>query len=128
METKTLKNILVVLIVLVSGLVGYAIGMGKPYMPMHTMMDGTKMQNSATSMEHEMSGMMMDLSGKKGDELDKAFLSGMIVHHEGAVDMAKAVLADGKHPELRVMAQAIIAAQTTEIAQMKMWQKSWYGI
>lgn len=73
-----------------------------------------------------MDGMMSGLSGKTGADFEQAFLSEMIVHHEGAVDMAEALLVQTKRPELVTMAKAIISAQSTEIAQMKQWQKEWF--
>ncbi len=76
-------------------------------------------------MSSAMSGMTSGLSGKTGEEFDRAFLSEMIAHHEGAVSMAKQALQDASHPELKQMAQDIITAQTKEIAQMKEWQKDW---
>lgn len=85
------------------------------------MMHDQHMKDGSMTMD-EMSEM---LEGKKGDELDKAFLEGMIEHHEGAVSMAEYILKDGKHEELRTMAQEIIDAQTTEIEMMKQWQKDW---
>jgi uncharacterized protein (DUF305 family) len=51
----------------------------------------------------------------------------MIVHHEGAVVMAEAALANAQHPELKAMVEAIITAQNAEIAQMQKWQEMWYG-
>ncbi len=94
---------------------------------MHRMEDGAMMKDKNHSMIDTMGDMMSGLEGKTGDAFDKAFLEGMIVHHEGAVEMAEAVRTSAKHPELKVMAEAIIKAQTAEIAQMKEWQKSWYG-
>ncbi len=52
---------------------------------------------------------------------DIDFIKGMIPHHEGAVDMAKIVLAFGKDPEVKKLAEAIIKAQEDEIGWMKGW-------
>jgi uncharacterized protein (DUF305 family) len=52
---------------------------------------------------------------------DVDFVKGMIPHHQGAVDMAKTVLAFGKNAEIRKLAEDIIRAQETEIAMMKAW-------
>lgn len=47
------------------------------------------------------------------------FLSQMIPHHQGAVDMAKAVLGSSSDPAIRNIAQSIITEQTYEIALMR---------
>lgn len=127
MNMKLQTGLLIGLLVIVSALSGYLLGKGRAETPVQRMADGSEMMDESMGVHDEMNGMMMGLSGKTGDELDEAFLSGMIVHHEGAVDMAKAALENGKHPELKQMAETIIAAQTTEISQMKQWQKMWYG-
>lgn len=98
-----------------------------PRAGMHMMPDGSMMSDDGGDMGDMMHDMMSGLEGKTGDEFDKAFLSEMIVHHEGAVDMANAVLANSKRPELLKLAKDIISAQTKEIDMMKAWQKSWFN-
>lgn len=78
------------------------------------------------SMHAVMDGMTASLEGKTGDAFDQAFLDEMIVHHQGAIDMAEQVLATSTRPELRTLAEAIIAAQSTEIKMMQDWLSTWY--
>lgn len=94
---------------------------------MHMMSDGTMMSNKGMSMSHTMDQMMQQLYGKTGDDLDKAFLTEMIVHHEGAVEMAEYALRYAKHQEIKDLSTAIISAQNKEIADMKTWLSQWYG-
>lgn len=95
-------------------------------MGMHQMSDGSMMQNSNAGMQNMMEGMMMGLQGKTGDAFDQAFLSEMIMHHQGAVIMAEAVLETSRRPELTKLANDIIIAQTKEIEMMQEWQEVWF--
>lgn len=99
---------------------------------MHVMPDGSMMSNGnksadMMSMTDMMDSMNAELRGKSGDAFDQSFLSEMIVHHQGAVEMAELALANAKHQEIKDLANVIIAAQNKEIADMKAWQKAWYG-
>ena len=69
--------------------------------------------------------MSTSLHGKSGDAFDEAFLSGMIAHHQGAIDMANLAQANAEHAELKAMANDILSAQSKEITQMQTWQKQW---
>ena len=71
----------------------------------------------AAANDKMMREMMVTLTG----DSDRDFVTMMIPHHQGAIDMAKIVLQYGKDPEIRQLAEAIVAAQESEIAEMKAW-------
>lgn len=51
------------------------------------------------------------------------FVTMMLPHHQGAVDMAKALLLTTTDPAMRNMAQGIVAEQQVEIQLMQQWLK-----
>lgn len=78
----------------------------------------SQMQGDATG---KMSGgMAADAVALTGDP-DVDFARMMLPHHEGAVAMAESLLETGKDPELRRMAEEVIAAQSTEIEFLNAW-------
>lgn len=60
-----------------------------------------------------------DLGDLKGTEFDRQWLSLMIQHHRGAVEMARKHLEQGTDPETRKLAQDVVTAQEKEIAEME---------
>ena len=67
---------------------------------------------------------MTGMDGEPADlraaqDFDKEFLTMMIPHHEGAIEMARAELGEGGDRELREIAGAIIEAQDREITEMR---------
>lgn len=82
--------------------------------------DGSHMMGGGMGM------MSMHLVGLSGDEFDREFLREMIIHHEGAIDMANAALKNAKHDEIKNLANNIIASQSKEIVDMKSWLSTWY--
>ena len=64
-------------------------------------------------------GDLTALRAADGVEASRLYLEQMIVHHEGAVEMAQAQVDDGKDPAAVALAQTIIDAQTEEIQEMR---------
>jgi uncharacterized protein (DUF305 family) len=54
---------------------------------------------------------------------DVDFVKVMIPHHQAAVDTAKVVLAFGKDPEIKKLAEGVIKAEEAELASMQEWLK-----
>jgi alkylhydroperoxidase/carboxymuconolactone decarboxylase family protein YurZ len=71
------------------------------------------MMNAMDRMHAEMNQARMT-----GD-VDRDFVALMVPHHQSAVDMARVYLESGRDPELRRLAQSILAAQQAEIHQMR---------
>lgn len=65
--------------------------------------------------------------GPADDEFELRFLDAMILHHEGAVEMAEDALEKSEREEIRQLSQEIIDAQEDEIAQMEDWRSEWYA-
>ena len=75
------------------------------------MAGGTDMKTMMKDKSDKMSSMAMT----GNPDVDFAMM--MRIHHQGAIDMAQAELKNGKEPQMRKIAQGIIAAQKKEIAQ-----------
>lgn len=91
-------------------------------MGMHTTTDNQGMMGNGEMTMGEMSSM---LNNKTGDDFDEAFIEQMIIHHQGAIDMAKLAEANAKHDEVKNLAKDILSAQSKEIDMMQTWQTSW---
>jgi uncharacterized protein (DUF305 family) len=69
--------------------------------------------------EAAMTKMMAAMEIKPTGDVDKDFVAMMTPHHQGAVDMAQAVLRYGRNEQIRRLAQEIIVTQQQEIAVMR---------
>lgn len=92
---------------------------------METWLDdwGTPMGDMA-DMDHGGDGMMSGtdmqaLEEASGVEASRLFLEQMIVHHEGAIEMAQSEVDNGQNPDVISLAEAIITSQAAEIATME---------
>jgi uncharacterized protein (DUF305 family) len=77
--------------------------------------DDTGMDMPGMMSEEAMAG----LEGASGAEFQDMWLSMMIEHHEGAVEMAQTEQADGKYQPAIDLAKDIETSQTAEIATMQ---------
>jgi uncharacterized protein (DUF305 family) len=62
---------------------------------------------------------MTKLESLTGAEFDKLWLESMIGHHQGAIEMAKAEIANGDNVDAKNLAKNIVTTQEAEIGQMK---------
>lgn len=126
-----MKTTYVISVAAVAALVGF--GIGGWYKPMATLAEDTMVGQDMVG--HDMAGMSpwaqayddanaamhagMMIAYTDNPDLD--FANSMIAHHQGAIAMAKIELEHGKDPEIRKLAEDVVAAQTAEIAQMQAW-------
>lgn len=72
------------------------------------------LKENDVAMDRMMNGMSVSPSG----DVDHDFVSMMIPHHQGAIDMAQAELRYGRNEQLRRIAQEIVVEQQQEIVAM----------
>ena len=94
-------------------------------MRMMGMHENTNSQGIMDDNDMTMGQMSGTLKNKTGDDFDKTFISGMIVHHQGAINMAKLAAQNAKHDEVKNLAKDIESAQSKEIDEMQIWQTQW---
>ena len=96
----------------------------------HAMQDAERPAPFVASTAKPFAGLMDDAMAVMDDGMKRAPMNGvaehdfvtmMIPHHQGAVDMAKALLLETKDPELKNLAQGIITEQQNEIRLMQVW-------
>ena len=107
---------------IVVGIAALIIGLGGGYVMTSNQQPAPMIHNMDTTM----AGMTAILEDRQGAEFEQAFIDEMIVHHDGAVDMAKLLLAGTARPELVKLGNDIISAQTGEIKMMKGWRAEWF--
>lgn len=69
---------------------------------------------------HENHG-MHGLAGRSGTDFDRAYLSMMIAHHQGAIEMSCAALDRLQDPQVRTWTNAILDVQDRELQDMTAW-------
>ncbi|CAN5692212.1 hypothetical protein BH11PAT2_BH11PAT2_04680 [soil metagenome] len=121
------KSFIVALVVVfvVGGFGGYLIGGSKAHPVNQTALNA---EMPVAMHEGDQDKTLEELKSLSGSAKDQAYLKDMIAHHQAAVDMSKALLESTKRPELKDLANNVIATQSQEIESMKLWLREWYGI
>jgi uncharacterized protein (DUF305 family) len=109
-----------ILTVVVTALVAVGVGVGIGA----AVWAGDGHGDEATS-AHDAQTSVMTMADGGMDERD--FLEQMVPHHESALAMAQFAVEQAQRPEVRQLAEGIIAAQNDEIAEMRDLYRSWYG-
>lgn len=109
--------VIATLVLIAAGATGYALTRDGSHGSM-TAADGMD------GMDHSSSGGAIETNGQP---YDRAFIDNMVPHHEGAVAMAKIVIAKGTRADVEQLAAQVIAAQNSEIQRMKAWRNEWFG-
>lgn len=125
MQNKNILIVAIVAIVAIAGVSIYAISNNDDGM----MGDNNMMDKSSNSQSDSLidtnSGDYKNYMTYIGEDYDRYFIATMIAHHQGAVEMANLALKNAKHQEIKDLATAIVAAQTSEITSMTAWQEAW---
>ena len=121
MSKKIISIIVVALILAVSG---YAFAQYR-----NTSEPDSKTTQNSSSMMGSMTGdsMMGMMNMSDSVEDDESFIENMIPHHQEAVDSSNQILNSTGDPELKMFVQNVIADQTKEISEMKLWYKNWFN-
>ena len=90
-------------------------GLSKPLVDAPSM-EAPFLAENAAAMDKMMAGMDVKPTG----DVDADFVAMMVPHHQGAIDMAQAVLRYGKNEQIRRIAQEIVVEQQQEIAAMRL--------
>ena len=89
------------------------------------MQSGSGSQMSAGDKEYmpAMDKMHKDMMAAGDPDPTKSWAKMMIPHHQGAIDMSKAVLKQTKDPKIRAMAEKVVKDQSKEIKELQDWLK-----
>ncbi len=100
---------------------GMMMNMDQMQSMMKSMMPAEDDSESTKAFKQADMDMMQDMAVEYTGNADVDFRLKMIPHHQGAIDMAKVALEHGTDPDTKLLAEAIIAAQEREIAEMQDW-------
>jgi uncharacterized protein (DUF305 family) len=89
--------------------------------------EGGSMQMGDDGMMQEMNSALADLEALEGEEFEVAYVNQIIPHHQGALEMAQAVVERAPNPEVREAAARIIEDQEREIGELTTFLRDTHG-
>lgn len=98
---------------------GKEVPTGNQVMNQHGMMGGSSMHMGMMGDESDTTAL------EQAEDFDATFIKQMIPHHQMAIMMANMLKNGTNRPEMKRLAEDIIAAQTQEINQMRQWYTDW---
>jgi uncharacterized protein (DUF305 family) len=114
---RALPLLLVIVMVAIGGAQAHSPHSPGASQPASTSESWSDLQQSMLAMH----GAMSSVQSSGNDDED--FVRLMLPHHQAALDMAKVELMHGQNPQMRRLAQEIIADQESEIELMQLWLK-----
>jgi len=106
------------------GMSGHCPGMEEGHKRHHegmAPMKGRHAEAGPSAMDDAVNHMNHSMNKPSTGNADADYVRGMIAHHQGAIDMARAVLKNGHDEQVRAQARGVIKAQKAEIAEMRQW-------
>ena len=97
---------------------------------------GSGQEQGSSESENDMQGMAhgsettdgaSETLMENGQYSDERFIDAMIPHHQGAIEMAQVALENAEHSEILALAEEIVAAQESEIGQLKSIKQEQFG-
>jgi Domain of unknown function (DUF305) len=114
---RAVPFVIVILIVAMSGVSAYSQRSRSGSQPVSDLRAWSDLQQSMLAMHGAMASVQSTGNG------DEDFVRLMLPHHEAALAMARVELMHGQDPQMRRLAQEIIADQESEIELMQLWLK-----
>ena len=93
-------------------------------MPMKMIMPDASDSASTKEYKAAMMHMMQSMPTTFTGDADVDFMTQMKAHHQGAIEMAKVVLANGKDPSVKKLAGEIVSSQQREVETIEQWLKA----
>ncbi len=121
----SMKTILMTILLSSLALTSFAQAPDEYHKATETKFEVSKDKSFKESMDQSMSIMHKDMmESKMTGNPDGDFVSMMIPHHQGAINMARIILVHGKDAKVKKMATKIISDQEREIKEMNVWLRN----